>query len=193
MKSIMQEASSVSKAIDLAWNRAEKPSQFSVKVLEEPERNLFGLTVKSAKIAIYFEEKRKVDTFSRQFERQRAPRQEPQKRVQEQQPQRVQERYTTPAPEEQAPKRVRPEWTDELVQDAKTWLDQTLSLMNAADAAYALSHSKSALKVVFDKSVTGTQGKDRMLFSSFANLILSTLRHRHKKQLRNLKVILRVA
>ncbi|MFC1870645.1 hypothetical protein ACFLXW_00065 [Candidatus Dependentiae bacterium] len=193
MKSIMQEASSVSKAIDLAWNRADKPSQFSVKVHEEPEHNMFGLTVKSAKIAIFFEEKRRTDSFSRQPDRQRAARPEPQRRPQEQQPQRRVLEQEKPAVSEQPPKRVRPEWTDSMAQEARDWLDQTLQLMGASDATYSFSHSKSAVKVLFDKSVTGSEGKDRMLFSSIASLILSTLRHRHKKQLRNLKVILLIA
>ncbi|HLE76572.1 MAG TPA: hypothetical protein VI521_02235 [Candidatus Babeliales bacterium] len=206
MKSIMQEASSISKAIDLAWNRADKPSQFSVKVLEEPEHNMFGLTVKSAKIAIFFEEKRKVESPSRQPERPQRPVRQEQPKHQEQpkyqeQPKRVQEQpqvaRVQEAPkvqsEEHPPKRNRPEWTESLVQEAKDWLDKTLHLIDASDATYAFSHSKSAIKIVFDKSVTGNEGKDRMLFSSFASLILSTLRHRHKKQLRNLKVILLVA
>ncbi len=56
MKSIMEEASSVSKAIEKAWARADKPASFSVKVLEHEVKNFFGLTSKPAKIAFYFEE-----------------------------------------------------------------------------------------------------------------------------------------
>lgn len=56
MKSIMEEASSVSKAIEKAWARAEKPASFTVKVLEHAVKNFFGLTSKPAKIAFYFEE-----------------------------------------------------------------------------------------------------------------------------------------
>lgn len=56
MKSIMEEASTIFKAIEKAWILAEKPQSFSVKVLEEPEKNFFGMTTKSAKIALLFEE-----------------------------------------------------------------------------------------------------------------------------------------
>jgi hypothetical protein len=57
MKSIMEEASTVSKAIETAWSRAGKPQEFSIKILEYPESSLFGLkTVKSAKIALLFDE-----------------------------------------------------------------------------------------------------------------------------------------
>ena len=54
MKSIMQEASSVAKAIEQAWIAAGKPQEFTVKVFEEAERNFFGLTTKTAKVAIHF-------------------------------------------------------------------------------------------------------------------------------------------
>ncbi len=176
MKSIMEEASSISKAIDLAWNRAEKPSQFSIKVLEEPERNMFGLTVKSAKIALFFEETIKQEVYGRPTDRRQRPaRQEPSRRPE-----------ITGPPQ----KRKYPEWTDELAQEAKEWLNNTLSRIGLPNIKYKSFHSGSIIKFVFYGSVTGTEGKDRLLFSSFACLILATLRNRHKKQLRNLKVIL---
>src|ERR1700733_4025113 len=55
MKSLMEEASSISKAIENAWNRAGNPQEFSVKILELPKTSFFGLkTAKSAKIALFF-------------------------------------------------------------------------------------------------------------------------------------------
>jgi predicted RNA-binding protein Jag len=54
MKSIIEEASSIVKAIEAAWIRAEKPQEFSVKIFEEPEKNFFGMVTKSAKIALIF-------------------------------------------------------------------------------------------------------------------------------------------
>lgn len=57
MKSIMEEASSVAKAIETAWNRAGQPTEFTVKVLELPQTSFFGLkTSKSAKVAFFFNE-----------------------------------------------------------------------------------------------------------------------------------------
>jgi hypothetical protein len=57
MKSIMEEASTISKAIENAWNRAGQPQEFTVKILELPKTSFFGLkTSKSAKIALIFNE-----------------------------------------------------------------------------------------------------------------------------------------
>lgn len=57
MKSLMEEASSISKAIENAWKRAGNPQEFSVKILELPRTSFFGLkTAKFAKVALFFAE-----------------------------------------------------------------------------------------------------------------------------------------
>lgn len=57
MKSIIEQASSIMKAIEKAWNQAEQPKEFSIKIFEKEERNFFGMTTKPAKIGIFFGEK----------------------------------------------------------------------------------------------------------------------------------------
>jgi predicted RNA-binding protein Jag len=53
----MEEASTITKAIENAWNRAGQPQEFTVKILELPKTSFFGLkTSKSAKIALIFNE-----------------------------------------------------------------------------------------------------------------------------------------
>jgi flagellar biosynthesis GTPase FlhF len=56
MKSIVEEASSLAKAFSQAWERAGKPQECTVKILAEPEKNFIGMTTKSAKIAVFFNE-----------------------------------------------------------------------------------------------------------------------------------------
>ncbi len=57
MKSLVEEASTITKAIEKAWTRAGKPQSFSVKIFENPEVGFLGLTTKkSAKVGIFFEE-----------------------------------------------------------------------------------------------------------------------------------------
>lgn len=57
MKSIVEEAATINKAIENAWNRAGNPLEFSIKILEHPLTSFFGLkTSKSAKIALFFTE-----------------------------------------------------------------------------------------------------------------------------------------
>jgi len=55
MKSVMHEASSIAKAIEQAWVKAGQPQEFSVKILEEPQKNFLGFTTRSAKVALFFD------------------------------------------------------------------------------------------------------------------------------------------
>jgi len=56
MKSLVEEASSVVKAIEKAWTRAGKPQSFTVKIFEEPQSGFLGFNTKPAKIGIFYEE-----------------------------------------------------------------------------------------------------------------------------------------
>jgi predicted RNA-binding protein Jag len=57
MKSIIEQASSIMKAIEKAWDQAEKPKEFSIKIFEQEERNFFGMSTKPAKVGIFFSDK----------------------------------------------------------------------------------------------------------------------------------------
>jgi hypothetical protein len=54
MKSIIQEASTLTKAIEQGWIKAGKPQLFSVKIMQEPNKNFIGITTKNAKVVIFF-------------------------------------------------------------------------------------------------------------------------------------------
>ncbi len=85
MKSIMQEASSTFRAIEAAWAEAGKPSEFTIKILEEGTTNFLGFVKEPAKIAFYFdlpEEKRPRRTPARPPSRPSAPRRAEQARGQ---------------------------------------------------------------------------------------------------------------
>jgi len=55
MKSMLQEASTISKAIDKAWNEAGKPREFTVKVLEPGVRNILGMIKHPAIISFLYD------------------------------------------------------------------------------------------------------------------------------------------
>lgn len=61
MKSLIEEASTIGKAIEKAWERAGRPQSFSVKVFENPEYGFLGITKKYGKIALLFEDPLIVD------------------------------------------------------------------------------------------------------------------------------------
>lgn len=70
MKSIVEQASTVLKAIEKGWTQAGKPSEFTVKVYEHGVRNFFGMSVEPAKICILFEDKAQKSSAPKQHARQ---------------------------------------------------------------------------------------------------------------------------
>lgn len=66
MKSVVQEASTIGKAIEQGWKAAGEPRDFSIKVLEIPQHNFLGFTTRSAKVAIVFDEHAPRETSPRE-------------------------------------------------------------------------------------------------------------------------------
>ena len=62
MKSVLHEASSILKAIEKAWEASGKPSEFSVKVLEEGETKFLFFSSKPAIVSISFDQRHVAKT-----------------------------------------------------------------------------------------------------------------------------------
>lgn len=200
MKSIVEEASSIVKAIEKGWIRAGKPQEFSVKVFEEPQKNFFGLTVKSAKIALFFKHeesthakksaspkehketvKEKV-THSAQAQQKHAHHQ-----PQQQKPK--QEKQEKAAPQSQPkPMPERLVWNDDLIKATKTWTADCLSLLGLSHISFSTNHTGNLLRLEFDAPLTQEKDKERYLFKSFAHLILEHLSQQFKKNVKSLKI-----
>ena len=176
MKSIMEEASSISKAIDQAWHRAGKPTEFTIKVLELPERNLFGITVKSAKIAFFFDEQKVAIKFVQPVEK-------PVEKVI--MPTKIEQPIQRPV---LAPQQSR--WNEEMIKMVKDWVQHVLQIMGLPNITFTTSTSTNGITFRFKDSITRSELKDRLLFSSFAHLILTALRQKYKRPFKNLKIIL---
>lgn len=106
MKSVIQEASSLMKAIEKGWEKAGSPNEFTVKVLEQAERNFIGLTTKQAKVCILF------GGHPQQHQPQRHPQHSHQQRPQQerhiQEPVQQQPRRTEPVAPQRRPQQQRP-------------------------------------------------------------------------------------
>ena len=186
MKSIVEEGSSIFNAIEKAWARAGKPQEFTVKVFEQAEKNFFGLTSKPAKIAIFFDEKVVAPASIRPPKKPthpEVPKKQPRPGVAEQKP-----RFAKKEPPKERP-RISP-WTNEMADTAQAWIKKCLVLLGLPNIAFTTTIIGNNLKVQFNTPVVGDKIKERFLFSSFAHLILETLRNQFKKPFRTLKVIL---
>lgn len=63
MKSVVVEASTVAKAIETAWHKAEKPEEFFVRVLQEHQSGFLGFGSQKAKIVLFFKNSQKSDSL----------------------------------------------------------------------------------------------------------------------------------
>lgn len=83
MKSMLHEASSVSKAIEKAWTDAGKPSEFTIKILEQGEKNFLGMSKRPSIVSISYDPKRQTAP-AQETQKKEAPKPQPQKPKQEQ-------------------------------------------------------------------------------------------------------------
>jgi predicted RNA-binding protein Jag len=195
MKSIVEEASSVVKAIEKGWALAGKPNEFSVKVFEVEQKNFLGMTTKSAKIALFYTEKVEKQNgpkFSGNEQRHHAKKDVRQPVKKEQTP-RNETAQQRPLQKQEAPKKEQVQkeaWTPEMILFCEQWLKQTLANMNMADQTFSLDAKNYYLKINFDKSLLADTEKEKLLFRSFAHLIMQSLRNKFKKGFRGFKIIL---
>jgi len=203
MKSIMEEASSIAKAIEKGWARAGKPQEFSVKVYEEAQTNFIGFTTKPAKIGLFFQENGSYNGASKSQAKNRSqPAAQPTRRPahhEQAQPQArpaQQPRAQTQAaalPEKQQPKKEHTSaspWSAELVASAQEWVRDSMSLLENKDVTFTVEVDRYALKLNFNKLITHNDEKEKMLFRGWAYLIMQALRQKYKRPLKGLKVIL---
>ncbi len=204
MKSLIEEASSISKAIEKGWIRAGKPRNFSIKVYEEPEKNFFGMTTKSAKVAIVFDEKtvtvpaEKVAPVSTQIRQEQPKRQSTtQQRPQQKQPRantQPQDRAPQSEPNRQKTEHNRViELTDDMKESITTWLNEALRLMSMPSISFSLHAADQLVRITFNTRLLEDNNQEKLLFRSLSYLIIASLRNKFKKNLRGLKLVLATA
>src|ERR1700722_11560065 len=144
MKSIIEEASSILKAIEKAWTRAGNPREFSVKIFEDPQTSFFGLTTtKQAKVGVFFEiVPLPVEGLQRQGQKEdqrhsRKPERPMHAHPREQVAPVLQHRTQQPASEagqqqqSPAPERKKPvAWNDDMLTAVSKWLNDLLQISN---------------------------------------------------------------
>jgi len=199
MKSIVEEASSIVKAIEKAWIRAGKPLSFQVKILEESKRNFFGMTVKSAKIGFFFAKeaepvRRPARTEPRRDRSYSSPREVREVRerteVKRPEPQRPERREQ---PREQRESKPKSRWSPEMVSTSKDWLEQNLRTMGLSRISFSLDAKGYYLRVVFSEPLAIDRAKEQQLYKSFAHLIMQMLRTKFRKGFTGFKVVLKSA
>ena len=199
-----------------AGKKQENLKIFSVKILEEEERNFLGMTRKPAKIAFFFEEtstnqRKKADQRYQQTQQKRPHKQSPTKTLRPEKQEKIRsEQRKQPAEkastlgkqdtiststdrknETATPRRItrRSPWTDQMVAEAKNWITEILKEMNMSHINFSVKTSGNNLKFHFETPLIENKERQKSLFRNFAFLIMQSIRYKFKKQLRNLKAV----
>lgn len=201
MKSIVEEASSIVKAIEKAWERAERPQEFTIKIFEDVQRGFLGMTKKQAKVGIFFEESVPHADHSRDMIREKMIHMsEPEKdRVREREPKPrvtqhpVSEKRKKPAPIKSngmAPKERRSPWSDDMKHAVEAWLSNLIEKSELPSIHFISKSIGNRLHITFEKPLFDMQEKNIALFRSLSYLLLGMLRSKFKKEFRFLKIVL---
>lgn len=195
MKSVMQEASSIAKAIEQAWLSAGKPAEFSIKVLEEPQKNFLGFTIRSAKVALYFDVAPAPKPHATHKQRVTVHKPADYAKQVESNPKQEEQRAKVPAPKAtpKAPverKERKSLWDESTITFVKDWMNQTLTIMHLDTIRFTIEPSDFYLRITFDKPLLETQQQEKKLLASFAALIIESLKHAFKTGFKGHKIIL---
>lgn len=205
MKSIIEEASSIAKAIENGWAKAGKPKEFSIKIFEEPEKNFFGMTKRSAKVGIFYNdnpvkpEHAKPRTSSRPAAVKSAN--APAKATFQHKPIDTASKPVELKSEKSIPKQSieRPVserpihydqviWTPEMIANVNTWLNQVLEIMQSP-AKFSIAAERFHLKVQFDQNFFEDKAREKQFFSGLSILLFQILKITYRRPLKGFKIL----
>jgi predicted RNA-binding protein Jag len=195
MKSIMQEASSIIKAIEKGWENAGKPKEFSIKIFEEPKKNFIGITTHSAKVGIFFEEEKLTkEPKEHEGKEKKQPKKldfKPDYKSKKEltKLEKFETKESSASNQEPSIKSHKEVWTPEMIAFAEQWLREVLRSINQ-NITFTIQPQHYRLFIQFNDSLLQNAEKEQQLLRSFSLLLIQTLRHALKRPLRGFKIIM---
>ena len=211
----MHEASSLSKAIEQGWIKAGKPQEFTIRILEEPQKNFFVLTTKLAKIALFFEDivttpKQNVhykgNAQKQKYERDELRSKEQLLRNKTSREQTSRMRFQTnekiEKPVKNEPpreaviaepslsKQRQPLWNEDMIHSTKEWLTKALHSIEKDSITFTIEPQRWHLRITLSMPIYADPQKEKHMLASLATILLETLKRQFKTGLRGHKIVL---
>lgn len=197
MKSIIEEASSIAKAVERGWEKAGKPKEFTVKIFEEAQKNFFGFTKQSAKVGIFFQEladkpQDQVKPYQNKPAQRRplAAHNETAEKAQHPQQARksaVVEKKEAPVASETAEVLV-VEWTPVMVETASNWLKGMLESIDKGSVGIVCEVHGATLQFFIQEQIVADPQQEKHLFINFSTLIIQAIKRKTRKSLKGYRV-----
>ncbi|MBD3273555.1 hypothetical protein GF385_04375 [Candidatus Dependentiae bacterium] len=177
MKSLLQEESSVAKAIDKAWDISGKPYEFTVKVLSNEVRNFLGILKSPAVISFSYNpkfrtDKEKVDEI-RKVKKDNIKKHQRSKKNEYSKKDRVDHEM----------------WKKELVNDIKNWTKDILKIMGFK-VDFTIDTENKMLNIHLNRRILRDNEDEKMFFISLSNVLMQFLKRKYKKKFSNYYLII---
>jgi predicted RNA-binding protein Jag len=200
MKSILQEGSSIFKAVEQAWSTAGKPQEFTVKVLESESRNFLGITTKPAIISITYDIKSRFVRSQERVIEKSIKKQKKEKKQQlyqqtsssvknlkERDHVRAQKSFEKKHDTSKS-KRFKG-WDRELVDCSINWLNEMIRILGVK-ASVRYKADQRILNIYINKRLLEESEDEKMFFISLSHLLMQFLRRKYKKRFNNYYLII---
>jgi|GEM_PF-882392 len=211
MKSILQEANSIERAIDKAWNEAGKPKEFTIRVLDEGERNFLGLSRRPAIVSIFYkpekvttpqyrrdktDEKSSSDSYR---DRQKARRENPAPStsgrsevggyVRDEAQERPRRYAGTEQQRASFQQKTVEGWNDEWKMFVLHEIRELAKRMGITPIAEATVTGDKLLTITFKQALLDNDDDQRMLFATFSYLGMQLLKRMYKSRFVGYRVV----
>lgn len=216
---MLHEASSIIKAIEKAWNESGKPSEFTIKILEEGQKGFLGLTKRPSIVSITF------NSIKGQQEKSRFKSIEPDSQIKRTKPNQQTSRYdkrplsekSFDAPAGQHVKRAdsqefmqrqqasyaktekKPQENASATEDLQVWVPEWTAFVSDSlremlktlqfQSNFTTKTNKKILTIVFDKPMMENEEENRSLAMGISYLLMQFLKRKHKKKFRGYQII----
>lgn len=208
MKSILQEASSVFKAVEKAWDRSGMPNEFTIKILEIGDKNFFGISKKPAIISITYDPKRQTKSIIVKKDEVVLKNNKPlvYKDKKEKSASRFIQSFLHKAADEfkninkktkhdynlsendLSKKESLEGWNKEFIKEISVWLKEILQIMGI-DSTFDIKVEQKILKIYIQKKILKELEEEKMFFISLSHILMQFLKRKYKKRLINYYLI----
>lgn len=200
MKSIIEEASSIAKAIENGWIKAGKPKEFTIKIFEEAEKNFFGMIKRSAKVGIFYSDK--LDHTKQKLSPSPHTSKSSSARIISQsksmeatskgkEPRLSEKNISKHQPEKMAQEKSLNQesiWTPEMIAHVNNWLKQVLEIMKNP-AHFSINAERFHLKIQFDRAFFEDKSREKQFFSGLSILLFQILKITYRRPLKGFKIL----
>lgn len=198
MKSMLHEASSITKAIEKAWIESGKPAEFTIKILEKGEKNFFGMSKRPAIVSITYNAGFGPDRSRNKSFAQPKPFNKAQEPKYSHSKVEIKDKNTHQrgvvkevlVEKEKPSDREIISWNNEMVDYCSANLKDILGALKFDNSFNAKINNKN-LVITFDKNIVIAVSDDlKSFFASVAHILMQLLKRKYKKRFRGIQIII---